>query len=122
MGLNILDANLIALLALVMSSVTGFLSWRSNAWRDKRAADTAGATAVVEAYDKLCADLEKRIEQNRVDTLALQAELRDLKAQHAIDQELWQKERVRLEIRIEYLQTENAKLKSRLDALQGTTS
>lgn len=122
MGLNILDANVIAIMALVASTITGWLTWRSNARRDKTTAIITSAQTAIDAYDHLCKDLQSQIDKSNSDILRLEAKLHAMEAQHTLDRSVWAAEKASLELQIQTLRAENAALRMRLDALQAPRS
>jgi hypothetical protein len=122
MGLNILDANVIAIMALVASTITGWLTWRSNARRDKTTAIITSAQTAIDAYDHLCKDLQSQIDKSNSDILRLETKLHAMEAQHTLDRSVWAAEKASLELQIQTLRAENAALRMRLDALQAPRS
>jgi predicted nucleic acid-binding Zn-ribbon protein len=73
----------------------------------RRAAKVAEDTSAVDGYSRLCESLQKQIDINNEQIVALRTELAEIRA-----------DRDKLLQRISDLETENAELRRRIDALQ----
>ncbi len=134
MGLNILDANLIALLALGVSATTGYLTYRATRRRDDRTADLAkskddkSATLAdtqeaIEGYAKLCDALERRnvqltqrISDNETKIDALRSQLDALEGKQGTDRSSWGAERAELIAKSNDLQLQMERIEAQHNA------